>query len=206
MDKVSLRDELAIPPLPTFDLALPRGWQRRTADKTTENQMIQSLRRRLMEQHSPHLFPEARDLLERSFKAVRENGVIAFFCPTDPDPRTVAIPASINASIRSAEPGRNLDEVVLQMIRSGAKPLFGDPRTMRLEREKVVTVGEEAVVNHSVVYITPVPGSSRRKALQLVAGFARMPDVSVDAPSVQGMRALFDACVSTLTWKRVEGN
>ena len=65
-------------------------------------------------------------------------------------------------------------------------------------------VGSETIANHSVVYMTPVPGSKRRRALVLVAGFARPLDVSVDSASMHAHRFLFDAVASSLTWRAPE--
>ena len=75
--------------------------------------------------------------LEAGFADMRRGGVFAYFCPTDPGDTTLAIPASLNASIRRAEPGQTLDDMVRTLIRShGATPLLGDRRTLRVEKEK----------------------------------------------------------------------
>lgn len=199
---MSLRDELGAPAVPDFDLELPRGWARHGVDDEALQTMLKAARQRCMEAHQIEMYAELKAQLVEVFDNMRRAGVFAFFCPADPSPGTLAVPASLNASIRGAEPGQTLDDLARMLIRErGAKPLLGDPRTLRLETERTVQLGAETVVNHSAVYLTPLPGTRRRRALALVAGFARTPDVATDAEPVQAMRFMFDACVSTLHWR-----
>lgn len=207
MSGVSLREQVGAPPDPGFDMDLPPGWQRHAVDKQAMQAMLTATKKRCMDEHRPQLYAELKAMLERSFDEMHRAGVIAYFCPTDPGADTLAIPASINATIRAAEPGQTLDHLVRLMIQHhGGKPLLGDKRTVRVERERTMSSGEETVINHSVVYLTPVPGSKRRRALQLVAAFPRTPDMPPDAPELDAMRAVFDSCVSTLRWRRTEPN
>lgn len=205
---MSLRDELGAPAAtPDFEIDLPQGWARHAADDASLESMLAVAKRRCMETHNLQLFSEIKTQLERSFADMRKGGVIAYFCPTDLGDTTVAVPASINASIRNGEAGQSLDDVARGLIRSrGAKPLLGDPRTLRFETEKLTRLGDETVINHSAVYLTPIPGTGRRRALALVAGFARTPDISADDESMEAMRFMFDACVSTLRWSTPHKN
>lgn len=200
-----MRDEIGARPDPEFDLKLPPGWARHGLDDGSPAALLDQLKRRCFENHQPQLYVEMKAYLEQSFADMRKAGVIAYFTATDPGPGTLAIPASINASIKHAEPGSNLDDVVRSLIREqGAEPLLGDKGTLRFETERNVKIGSETIANHSVVYMTPVPGSKRRRALVLVAGFARPLDVSVDAASMHAHRFLFDAVASSLTWRAPE--
>ena len=104
MSSTDLREELGVRPDPEFDLELPPGWSRREPDEGTEREMLAALKKRLMEAHRPELFAQTKAMLEGSFESMRRNGVFAFFSPTDPDPATVFLPASLNASIRSIVP------------------------------------------------------------------------------------------------------
>jgi hypothetical protein len=201
MPSPTLREELAAPPEPRFDLTLPPGWSRREPDEGTQAAMVADLKRRMMHAQRPDLFAQLRPALDESFEQMRSNGVIAFFAPTEPDPGTLWLPASINASIRRAEPGGNLDDLARTLIRDrGALPLLGDKRTLRFEQTETRRDGDVELVSHSRVYLTPVPGARRRRALQLVAGFASTPDMAQDAPELERMRALFDACVASIRW------
>lgn len=101
-----------------------------------------------------------------------------------------------------SRPGQTLDDLVRGLIQQNdATPLLGDKRTLRFETERSVRVGTDTIISHSVVYMTPVPGSARKRALVLVAGFGRPVDMSSDADVIQATRFLLDACVSTLTWR-----
>ncbi len=185
-----------------FSIELPRGWSRFDIDDGRDI-LLAGMKKRFMEGHRPDLFADAKVTFDKAFEGMRANGVFAFFAPAVDDPGSTIIPASINASIRTGVPGQSLDKVVHDAIkRFDAKPLFGDPRTMRFERERVVDLGGESVVNHSLIYLTPVPGTQRREALQLVAGFARTLDIDPDAPAMIATRALLDSCVATLSWPR----
>jgi len=200
---VTLREELGVKADPEFDLDLPPGWARHGLDDDTLTTMVARVKQRCLENHRPQLFVEMKMQLEQAFAAMRQAGVFAYFCPTDPEPSTLAIPASINASIRTAEPGQTLDDLVRSLIREhGATPLLGDKSTLRFETERTTRLGTATVVSHSAVYLTPVPGTQRRRALVLVAGFGRPVEVSADSDSMNAMRLLFDACAATLMWRR----
>jgi len=191
--------------IPDFELELPPGWRRHPVDDHSLQTLLGETRRRCMEQQRPELFAHLKSLLEESFDQMRKAHVFAYFSPTDPGEQTLALPSSINASIRAGEPGQSLDSLVRMMIRHhGATPLLGDRGTIRLERERELVSEQGTAINHSVIYLTPVPGTGRKKALQLVAAFPRPADVSADAPEIDAVRALFDACVSTLRWVGVE--
>ncbi|MBG6098978.1 protein TPRXL [Nocardioides sp. WG-D5] len=199
---MNLREALGVPVVPEFELELPDGWARHGVDDASLEAMLAAAKQRCMEAHAVHLYAEVKGQLEAAFASMRKGGVFAFFAPTTPGDGTLAIPSSINASIRSGEPGQTLDNLVRTLIRDhGATPLLGDHRTLRVEKEKTTRVGTEIVINHSVVYLTPIPGAKRRRALSLVAGFARTPDIDADSESINSVRLLFDACVSTLQWR-----
>ncbi|UFU03367.1 hypothetical protein LQF12_01780 [Ruania suaedae] len=203
MSTASLREDLGVQPDPEFELDLPAGWARHEPDDATLASMLASMRQRLMEAHRPDLYAQMRPMLEQAFADMRSGGVFAFFSATDPGPHTLFLPTSLNASIMRPEAGRSLDDVARTLFRDhGATPLFEDKRMLRAEKEKTLRIGSDTLVNHSVVYLTPVPGSKRRRALQLVAGFARRPETPAEDPWVESMRALFDSLVTTLRWRR----
>ena len=202
MTASGLRDELGVRPDPEFEMELPPGWSRSRPDDATLQSMLSDLKRRLMEAQRPELYAQAKSMLEQSFQDMRRNGVFAFFSATETDPGTLFLPASINASIRTAEAGESLDDMVRTLIREhGATSLLGEKRTVRAERERTVRLGTETIINHTVVYLTPVPGSKRRRALQLTAGFPRTLDAPADDPMIESMRLLFDTCVASLRWR-----
>lgn len=206
MTPSDLRAELGARAVPEFEMTLPPGWTRKAVDETALDEMLGALRTRLMEAHRPEAYVELQPLLRQSFKAMQREGAFAFFTATEPDESTVWLPASIIASERRAEAGETLDDLAVQLIREhGATPLAGDKRTLRFERERPARLGSQTVINHSIIYLTPIPGTGRRKALQLVAGFGRAPEDAADDPFVMKTKYLFDSCVATLRWKAPRG-
>ncbi|MAO82208.1 protein TPRXL [uncultured Nocardioides sp.] len=202
MTDVDLRTSLGLRPRPDFDLALPAGWVRHQVDEASLQAMVAGLRRRSAQAGNPEGFAAIRGLLERSFRDMSKQGAFAYFAATDDDPATLWVPASLVASVRRAEPHESLDSLVKDLIREeGATALRGDRRFVRVEKSRIVRLGTESVVNHSIMYLTPFPGSGRRRALQLVAGFGHPLDVPAEDPSVRALIGLFDTCVSTLRWR-----
>lgn len=197
-----LRSALGVQPDPDFDLDLPPGWSRREVDDETFNLMVADLRRRTMEVHRPEIYAEARRLLKKSFDDMRRGGAFAFFCATEESDSTMWLPASIVASVRRPEPRQSLDDIARTLILShGAKPLMGDMRTLRFEKESRVQMGAEPVVSHSVTYLIPMPGTKRRRALQLVGAFSVAAGTPSGDDKVLATKFLFDSCVASLRWE-----
>ena len=202
MNAADLREDLGVRPDPEFELDLPPGWTRSEPDEQTMEAMIAGTKRRLMQAHRPDLFAQMKTMMEKSFEDMRRNGVFAFFSATENDPDTLFVPASMNASILRADAGESLDDTIRSLVTTrGAQPLNGDKRTMRIESQRQQRMGTDTVVQHSLMYLTPIPGSKRRRALRLVAGFASAVDASADDLAVDSLTLLFDSCVSTLRWR-----
>lgn len=198
----SLRESLGVVPDPDFEMDLPPGWSRRAVDDETFDVMVSGLKRRLMQQHKPDVFTEVRRMLKKSFDDMRQAGGFAFFVATEQDPATLWMPASMVASVRRAEPGSSLDDLARNLIvNRGATPLMDDVRTLRYEQEKNIRLGAESVRSHSVTYLIPIPGSKRRRALQLDAGFGTPLTMPANDPYVLAAKFLFDSCVSSLRWR-----
>ncbi|WP_159620946.1 protein TPRXL [Ruania rhizosphaerae] len=202
MTATSLRDELGVRKDPEFEMTLPPGWSRRAPDDETLEAMMVRMKQRLMDAHRPDLYGQLRTQLQQSFEDMRKNGVFAMFVPDGDENETLFLPVSLNASIRRAEAGQTLDQVVSTLVRDyGATPLYADKRTIRCEQQQQVRLGGDTIVSHSVLYLTPVPGAKRQRALQLVAGYGRPVDVPEDEPGFRALRSLFDACAASVRWK-----
>ncbi|MGO4681881.1 hypothetical protein [Microbacterium sp. 2MCAF23] len=199
--RVSLREQLGGAPDPDFTLILPPGWERRGVDDATERSMLGAMRQRLMTAQRPELYAQMNRLLREAFVQMRKVSVVAMFVPADDAEHALFLPASLTASIQRSDSGENLDDFVRTAIREhGATALLEDQRFLRMERDEVQTVEGERVGVTTVVYITPMPGSQRRRALRLTLVLMRPDDVPLDDPPLVAMRALFDLCVSTLAW------
>lgn len=199
--RVSLRDRLGAAD-PAFEMALPTGWVRREASSVERDEMVAAVRGRLLQAHRPDLFARVRPMLEDAFAQMAEASVIAFFTPATADDDALALPASLVASVRTAtEPGGTLDPLVQALIReAGATPLLGDKRFLRFERESRQRLDDEEFLSTQVVYLTPIPGTRRRRGLQLTATVARPLDAPAEDPAFVLIRALLDLSVSSLTW------
>jgi hypothetical protein len=198
-----LRTALGAAPDPEFTMELPPGWARHAPDRATQQLLLAGIKTRMMQAHRPDLFAQAQSMLKDSFEAMRRGDVVAFFSATEQGDDTLWLPASILASVRRAQTDVTLDEVVRHAILEyDAIALDDARRIVRFERDALETVQDEQVRVLTVVYLTPIPGTQRRRALQLTATISRPVDMEADDPAIDAQRLLFDACVSTLRWLR----
>lgn len=202
--RVSLREQLGGAPDPDFSLILPPGWERRAVDEAGQQEMVGALRGRLMQAQRPDLYARMRQLVDEAYDQMRAASTVATFVQGT-DEGTLVLPASLTASIRHADAGTNLDDFVRTAItHHGATPLFEDKRFLRLERDTTENLDGETAGVTTVVYLTPVPGTERRRALQFTLVLIRPADVPADDAPLVAMRTLFDMCVSSLTWLPAE--
>ncbi len=201
--RISLRDELGASD-PGFEIALPTGWVRREASESEREGLQSALRGRLLQAQRPDLYGRLRPMVDDAFRSMAEASVLAFFTPATGDDEALALPASLVASVRRAAPDQEtLDPLIGALIRqAGATPLLDDKRFLRCERESRQTLDGVEYLATNVIYLTPIPGSRRRRALQITATIARPMDAPSDDQPMVMMRALFDLCVSSLTWHR----
>lgn len=200
-ERVSLRDSLGAAD-PAFELALPTGWVRREATAAQRDDMVADVRGRLLQAHRPDLFARVRPLLDDAFEQMAQASVIAFFTPATGDEDALALPASLVASVRTpTTPAGTLDPLVQALIReAGATPLLGDKRFLRFERETRQRLDDTDILSTQIVYLTPIPGTRRRRGLQLTATIARPVDAPADDRPLVLIRTLLDLSVSSLTW------
>ncbi|MCM3697513.1 hypothetical protein [Microbacterium oleivorans] len=202
-ERVSLRSLLGASADPGFTLALPTGWVRREANEAEREALDDQVRTRLRDAHRPDLYAIIQPLLSDAFARMADASVLAFFAPAAGDDDALAIPASLVASVRTPmSPGDTLDPLVQALIRQeGATPLLGDKRFLRLERETRQEFQDAPVRVTQIVYLTPIPGTGRRRGLQLTGAVIRPDDAPADdRPNVM-MKTLLDLCVSSLTWQ-----
>lgn len=200
-EAISLREMLGASKDPEFEIKLLPGWERRTPDEGDRNQLSMSLKSRLDDLKRPDLYGVVSKMVDESYDAMNQQSVIAYYAPTHVEDAATLIPGSLMASIRRSPNGGSLDELMASLIRDhGARPLFDDKRFVRFEREKTVTIDESTVCQNTLIYLTPVPGTNRRRALQFTASFIRPVESSGEDKLVKSWKFAFDACVSTLRW------
>lgn len=201
----TLREQLGGSPDPDFVLKLPPGWQRHTPDDDTLEAQLAALRSRMMRQHRPELYAQIAPLLRESFQKMQRQGVLAYYAPAGEAEDTTWLLGSLIATIQRAPAGQSLDGVVSQAIREeGATALLGDRRFIRYEKESVQSLQGGSLAIHAISYLTPVPQSRHRRALQFTASFGRPVEVSADDEKVSAMKMLFDTCVASLRWRPPE--
>ncbi|MTE24460.1 hypothetical protein [Microbacterium sp. ZXX196] len=206
-----LRDLLGAVPDPEFELTMPPGWERSSPTQGVEAGFEQRMSRAFMEIGSPEAmtaFARLRAELRSSMETMRRERVVAFFAPTKDVGRwVVPFPASIIATIRSMPTTQDMDGYVKSLIvRDGARPLGANRGVLRRESEHVEKTGDEQIVVRSILYVAPVPGTGRRRALELLAVFGRPEEAAPDDADVDAVTALLDGIVSTLRWHRPSGS
>lgn len=198
---MTLREMLGVAKDPEFELKLLPGWERHVPDDADFSSLDSALRERFMQMSRPDLHAAIRTQLREAFDSMQKNRVVAYYAATAEVDNAFYIPGSIVVSERTSQTGEALDEVVTHAIREfGAAPLFGDKRFIRFERESSKEIEGGTMLINTITYLTPIPGSKRRRGLQFVASFARPGDMAADDAKVLGWKAAFDVCVSTLRW------
>lgn len=203
--RLSLRTELGAVSDPDFTFMLPPHWVRRAVDQESEADLVAAMRQRLMSAHRPDLYARMRAMASEAFSQMRKVSTIAMFSPAEDAPETAVLPASLTATIRHAEPGETLDAYVRDaIVNDGAVPLFGDKRILRVERETRQELDGSQINTTTVVYLSPVPGTARRKALLLSLVVLRPDEIPLDDPAYVRIKTLFDVCISSLMWLPAE--
>lgn len=196
----TLRAALGADRDPEFAMTLPEGWSRLDANDESRDLLLARLRERLMAAHRPDLWAAARASVLNAFEGLRRTGGIAVMMQLASGPDAPFVPASITAAVESGRDGGTLDELVAGLVSRGATPLGDDRRFIRLETREVRTEEAVRIGVTTVRYLTPVPGSHRRRALLLTAVMPHEPDTAGDDPLLAATRFTVDAHVATLRW------
>ena len=198
----SLRELLGGTKEPEFELRLLPGWERHSPGEADRSAMDAALKKRFMSINRPELHASMRAQLDQAYALMKQQQVKAYFAATAETDNLAIIPGAIVATTFNAHSGGTLDTHVAAIIRDhGAKPLFGDRRFIRYERESTKTAeGDEPVIATTIGYMTPVPGSKRRRGLQLTATIARPLDMAATDEKFLSWKLALDVCVSTLRW------
>jgi hypothetical protein len=197
----SLRETLGAPD-PRFDISLPDGWVRMDTSDASRDELLARARARFLAAHRPELWAQVRATIQRAFAELRRVRGEAIMLQLESGEGAPFVPASITATILSAEQG--LDEHMAQLIVDGATALAGDRRFVRSEATEQVTQDGVRLDVTTVRYFTPVPGSRRRRALVLSAVMPHPPGTDPGDGLLAATKLLVDAHVSTVRWRRAE--
>ncbi|MEJ3404459.1 hypothetical protein WDJ51_06920 [Rathayibacter sp. YIM 133350] len=197
---MSLKDELLGRAVPGFGIVLPAGWEEFRPDAQAEAALVARAGARLKPAHRPDLYGQLRAQLHRAMEDLRRRDGIALYLQTDA-PEGLVMPMSITATRVRAQPGMSLDSQVVSLIRDhGAHPLGGDSSMLRWEKDDVQTIGADRAATHTLAYLTPVPGSARREAVQFTTVIAHPIDISPEDDVVRSLTAVSDTIISTFQW------
>ena len=200
--RADLRAELGARPDPRYELVLPPGWVRTRPDQQALESMLAVSKERTRPAHLPDVYAMMKTSLSEAFEQMGRNGVEEYFMPGTDASSGLYIPGSMTASTLHTTPQQSLEQIVYALITDqGGKPLHGDKRTVRVSKQRRVRFADTTLMNHTITYLTPIPGSKRRRALQLVASFAHLPEAPGYRGQVEATEEMFDACVATLSWR-----
>lgn len=197
----SLRETLGAPD-PRFDISLPPGWVRMDPSDASRDALLERARARFLAAQRPDLWAQVRTTLQRAFDELRRVRGEAIMLQLESGDGAPFVPASITATILSADQG--LDAHMAQLIAGGATALDGDRRFVRSEVTDEVTQDGVRLGVTTVRYFTPVPGSRRRRALVLSAVMPHPPGIDPDDRLLAATKLLVDAHVSTVRWRQAE--
>lgn len=197
----SLEAELRGESLPHFTMVLPAGWERNEPNDQARDEMLAAAKKRLMQAHRPDLYGQTTALVKKVFAEMRRVETVAFFAPGENAPDSARLPATLTASVRRGQNGESLDETIAGLIRrEGATALGGDKRFLRWEKDSIESLEGTKVATTTIIYLTPVPDTGRRRALQFTLVITHNPHESGDEEFVAALAALFDAHISTFSW------
>ncbi|MGK2933081.1 MAG: hypothetical protein ACSLFD_10000 [Solirubrobacterales bacterium] len=197
----SLRAELTQEVMPEFTVLMPDGWERREPTDAVRDEMLDAAKARLMTVNRPDLYAQLLSMVRRSFSDMKRAETIAFFGPMEGAPDSSYLPASLTASIRRGSNGGSLDGAIAQLIRKdGATALDDDKRFLRWETDSTQMLDGTAVKSTSVLYLTPVPNTGHKRALQFMLVISHGTDSQEDQDFLQSIKDRFDAYISTFAW------
>lgn len=201
MSSLGLREQLGMSKDPDFVIDVPEGWSRRDVTSDSMDSMLESLKTQFMRAHQPAMYASMKRLVGEAFAGMKQSGAVGFYAPVDAPEGTFLMPASIIVRIKRADGGASLDAYVRTLIdQRGAEKLFGDPRTLRFEERAVVRVEGQEFINNSVTYLSPIPGSSRKRAVEFVASLVSLPQ-DENQEWLAAQKSLIDLCIASLRWR-----
>ncbi|WP_026372846.1 hypothetical protein [Agrococcus lahaulensis] len=188
--------------VPAFRMLLPQGWVSYSPDEQSQEELLAAAAKRLATAGRPDLLVQLRRHAATAFSQLREQRAILVMMPGEEAPQSLFLPATITAVERVSTPDAPVREVVVDAIRrKGAKPLDDRGVIVRwLERRDVELDGESSATT-SIVYVIAVPGTGRRRALQLTAVITHPTDLPADDDVLEQWIALIDAHVATFAWE-----
>ena len=196
----NLRAALGVDSDPEFSMMLPDGWVRMDATEKSRDVVLAAAKVRLMAAHRPDLWAKVRASVIEAFDGLIRSQGVALMMQMESGDGVPFVPASITAAIQSAH-GSSFDDYVAGLIARGATPLGDDKRFIRQESRELVKQDGVQLGVTTIRYLTPIPGSRRKRALLLTAVLPHEANTPEDDPLLTSVRFSMDAHVSTLRWE-----
>lgn len=203
----SLRSELlgvAEPAgIPEFRMMLPPGWRAHDTSEETESSLLAQARERLRRLHRVDLQGILESHVASAMRIARDQGALMLVMPGPETSNGLFAPASMISTVREATTDLSLDDLVVDVIqRRGGVSLDENKRMLRWIERRKTRVGSEEIGAYIVFYLTPVPGTMRRKALQFALTIAHPTDIDPDTDEqLAGWVSLIDAHIATFRWE-----
>lgn len=181
---------------------LPPGWTAHDVSKKTEEQLLGQARQRLMPSQRVDLLGSLQAQVAAALSAARDNGAFLMVMPGPETNENLFAPASMLAMVREGTADYSLDDVVTNIVQErGGIALDENQRILRWTEKRTAQTLDGEMGAFMVFYLTPVPGSQRRKALQLALTIAHPTSVEPDTDEMlRSWVTLMDAHVSTFRW------
>lgn len=199
---MSLRDDLLgqVQGEPPFGLILPPGWREYRPDEGAQASLLKQASARLKAHHRPDLYGQLQMQVRRAFETMRRRETLAFYLQLDA-PDDLIAPMTITASRVRARDAGNLDADVATLIRDhGAERFTDDSAMIRWVVDGVTPLAGERTGTRSIGYLTPVPGTGRRSAVQLTTVIAYPIDTPPDDEFLEQLSFISDAIAATFQW------
>lgn len=200
----SLREQLlgGVPGIPPFRLALPAGWKAHSTSVESEQELVRTAKARMLQAHQPAAFGVLQTQVHESFEGARKQGAFLTILPGPDTAEALFAPVSVTATLMTSTADAPLDsQVSLAIEEHGARPLDGSSTFLRWVDRRTIRLTGEAVGADTIIYVTPIPGTRRTRALRFTATLAYPLDVDPDEdPKVRAWTLLLDSHMATFAW------
>lgn len=196
---MSLREELLglSTDAPGFRILLPAEWASFPVTPELGDQIEQRTRPVFAKAGRPDLDGVFSAQLSQAMQGLQQAGARYVFLPSERSAEKAPLALSMIATVIDSPEG-TLDGWVSSKLQAGAEMLDAEGRIV-VWRERRPGLDEQTHRAQSV-YVIPVPGSGRRRALMFTGTAVVGADAPDDDEYVAAARMIFDAMVSTVTW------